>query len=174
MVKRNGLVPIARARVQAPQQAHRIGDIRCRVEAGFQTGKSIRVMQQIDLHAANINRTHAPRLNRAHFLKRFGVRSGVAAIAGSVIGPGPGLHTAIRRAASRFNLSDGAEQARRHSCTALCRRNCRAAKAPGFRQGGWCWTCGSIGGGGALLARGIGRGGGIRCRQCNMRESCQR
>jgi hypothetical protein len=68
---------------------------------------------------------------------------------------------------------EGREQARRHPSIALRRRDGGAAKAPGFRQGGWRWTRGGIGGGGALLARGIGRGGGIRCRQCNMRESRQ-
>ena len=171
MVKRHGLVPIARARLQAPQIAHRIGDVRCGIEAGFQGRESIRVMQQIDLHAADINRTHAPRLNRAHFLKRLRVRSGVAAIASSVIGPGPGLHTAIRRAAPGFNLGNGAEQARRHSCLALRRGNGCAAKAPGLRQGGRRRARGDIGGGGALLARGIGRGGGIRCRKDPSRQS---
>jgi len=42
-------------------------------------------MQQIDLHAANINRTHTPRLKGTDFLKRLGIRSGVAAITGGVV-----------------------------------------------------------------------------------------
>jgi hypothetical protein len=165
MVQSDGLMPIARTRVQASQIAHRIGDIRCGIEAGFQRGESIRVMQQIDLHAANINRTHAPRLNSAHFLKRLGIRSSVAAIAGSVIGPGPGLHAAIRRAAPGFNLGNRAEQTCRQARITLSRRNGRGANPPGLRQGRRDGVRGGDGGAGALLARGI-RGGGRTIRRC--------
>jgi len=154
MVKRHRLVPIPRACLQGTQVTHGIGDIGGGVEARLQAWKGLRMVQQIDLHAANINRAHATGLSRPHFLQRLCIRSSVAAITGSIIGPGPGLHAAIRRAAPGFNLGNRAEEPRRQAGIALGRCDGCGTKPPRFGQGGRRRTRGSD----ARLARRIGGG----------------
>jgi hypothetical protein len=112
MVQGRRLGPVAGLLVQALQEADGVGDVGRGVERRLQAWKRVRVLLQVHLHAADINRANTPRLRPPH--RRDRGRLAVEERPGAVHvgGPRPRVHRAAARVApAALHARDGAQQA---------------------------------------------------------------
>lgn len=124
--------PISGAREQRFQVAHRVADIGLGVEAGLHAGEGVGVVQQVDLHAADVDRPRPGGQARLHLGDRLLAAGHVAPFAGGVEGPRPGLHPAGRRASAGLDAGDGAQQAGRQAGILVGKGDRPGAGIPGL------------------------------------------
>ena len=100
VIHRRRLLPVAGLRVKRLEELRRISGIRLRVERQFQVREGVRVVHQVDLPAADVDRSDPVRLHGTDRGHRLGLGIVENALALGVHGPRPGVHGAGGRVAS--------------------------------------------------------------------------
>ena len=96
VIGRGGLHPASAAAVQRIEEAGGVECVGGGIERRIQRGEGVRMVHQVDLHAADIDRAHALRLHRAHGVDRLPLAGEELAAALDIDGPGPGPDLAGR------------------------------------------------------------------------------
>src|SRR5690348_17092042 len=94
MVLRDGLGPVTGPVEQLPQELPGVGGVRLRIEGDIERRKGIRMMHQIHLTAADVNRLHATRLHAMHRRNGLGLRVVEIASPLGIGGPWPWMQIA--------------------------------------------------------------------------------
>jgi hypothetical protein len=112
-----------------------VGGVACRVERLRQGPERVRVVEQVDLHAADIDGADARGLERADRRDRGRLGGVEMPIAVGVHRPRPGkVRAGDGIAAAALHLADRAEEARRNGEAALGADDAGAAELPGARR----------------------------------------
>lgn len=106
MIHRRRRRPAAGLAVQVDQEMRGIGRVGDRVEGLLQGRERIRVVQQVHLHAADIDRTNAARLQRLHRGDRLGLALKNVIHTLRVDRPRPGIDAAVRLAPAALHPAD--------------------------------------------------------------------
>ena len=117
MIGRDGVFPGAGALLQLAQEPRGILRVGARIEALVERGEGGGVVDQIDLEAANVDRTDAARLVLADGADGLGLAAEMLAAARGVDRPRPAAALRIRPTA--LNLADRRQQSGRQAPAAL-------------------------------------------------------
>lgn len=110
VVEGSGAGPVTGGGVELVQEARSIGGVRRRVECLLQRGEGVRVMVQVDLHAADVDRADPLGLKGANGSQGRVLGGEVMAGALGVDGPGPGGDVAAAIGAAAFDAGDGGHE----------------------------------------------------------------
>ena len=128
VILRRRLSPVARLGMQLAEEPGRIAGVGLRIECRLQVGEGIRVVHQVDLCTADVDRPHSSRLHVAHCRQRLRLGVIETALSLGVHRPRPGVPVAGHGiAAAALDPADGCQEVRRNASRPFSRRDRGAA-----------------------------------------------
>lgn len=142
LVEGSGAGPVTGGGVELVEEARSIGGVGRRVECLLQRGEGVRVVVQVDLHAADVDRADALGLQGTDGGQGGAFGGEVVAGAFGVDGPGPRGDVAAAIGAAAFDAGNGGHQHGRDGGGALGGEDGVAALVARREPGGLGCACG--------------------------------